>query len=261
MARTAVVNPRRRKRRKSNPKRSHKRRRNYGAALVAREPNRRRARRRRTYGARRRRNPSGGSYLARAQNPGGLGFDQTIDIVPAATAGVWAARWAVAQAGEMEDGEPGIKHALAIWLAASFGGQLIGSVFGDSKTLYAQIGALAFGGDLFLRKRFLKDSEWAKKNISLGDDDSVAIPAGGTYVDAMNNTWVETPDGWALAGMGDDSQLYEDSQGNVYQLGNIPGTYGAGFGAFENASPLGAFENASPLGGARASSESSFGYA
>ena len=259
MARTAVVNPRRRKRRKSNPKRTTRRRRNYGAAIAApREPNRRRARRR-SYGARRRRrNPGGGSYLARARNPLGLSFDQTLDIVPPATAGVWAARWAIAQAGEMEDGEPGIKHAVAAWLAAAIGGSLIGSVFGDGKTIYAQVGALAYAGDLFLRKRFLKDSEWAKKNVYLGDD---ATPAGGSYVDAMGNAWVETPEGWALAGLGDDGQLYEDAAGNVYQLGGLPGTYGAGFGAFEASSPLGAFEASSPLGGARASSESSFGYA
>ncbi len=256
MARTAVVNPRRRHKRKSNPKRSHKRRRrNYGAALapVSRTPNRRR---RRHYGARRR-NP-GRSYLARAKNPA-LDLDSTIDIVPPATAGVWAARWAVAQAGEFEDGEPGIKHALAIWLAASFGADLIGSIFGDSKATFARIAALGYGGDLFLRKRFLKDSEWAKKNISLSGDDDDFAPAGGAYVDAMNNTWVETPQGWAMAGLG-DPQLYEDGQGNVYQLGALPGTYGAGFGAFEASSSIGAFETSSSIGRA-SSADNSFGYA
>lgn len=260
MARTAVVNPRRRRKaRKSNPKRSHKRRRNYGAALAAapRTPNRKR---RRHYGARRR-NP-GRSYLSRAKNPA-LDLDSTIDIVPPATAGVWAARWAVAQAGEFDDGEPGIKHALAIWLAASFGADLIGSIFGESKATYARISALGYGGDLFLRKRFLKDSEWAKKNLSLMGVDEDAAPAGGTYVDAMNNAWVETPQGWSMAGLGDGGTLYEDGQGNVYQLGALPGTYGAGFGAFESASSIGAFEASSSIGhvGRVGSADNSFGYA
>lgn len=231
-----------------------------------REPNRRRSRgkrRRRVYGgSHRRRN---GASLGRVRNSA-VGFEQAIDIVPAATAGVWAARWAVNQAGEFEDGEPGLKHAFAIWLAASWGSELVGAALGEGKGYYAKIGALAFGGDLFMRRRFLKDSEWAKKEISLAGvdadaDNTYRYDQGRDYqtmgaasmVDAMGNRYVQTDQGWALGE--EDGTLYVDEDGNLITLGRL--------GAFENQSPLGAFENTSRLAGfgAVGSTDSSFGYA
>lgn len=250
MAKTAVVNPRRGKKRKSGHKR---RRRNYGAAAAPRNDNpRRRRRRRHAYGAsstgvrrrRRRRNPaiqraySSGGY--RKRNPGHFDIDQVTDTLPAATGGIWAARWAVNMAGPMDAGEkkdePGIKHALAIWLAASFGGQLIGQVFGSAqKGEFARIAALGWGGDLFLRKRFLRDNEWVNKNLTLaGVDDPDDVwnysegqdlngfqsqsALGDSFVDAVGNRYVRTAQGWALAGMG-QPQFVQGEDGQIYQLG------------------------------------------
>lgn len=230
-------------------------------------PRRRSKRRRRVYGgSRRRRNPGYGRIARPRVANSAVGFDAALDILPAATAGVWAARWAVNQAGEFEDGEPGLKHAFAIWLAASWGSELVGAAFGDSKATFAKIAALGFGGDLFMRKRFMKDSTWMKENVSLAGVDA---DAGNTYrysqgrdyqdlgaatmVDALGNRYVQTDQGWALGE--DDGTLYVDEQGNLIMLG-----------AFENQSPLAGFENQSPLGrlgshGSMGSVESSFGYA
>lgn len=277
MPRTAVVNPRRRRRRKA--RKAAKSRRKNPEVMEMNSRRRRRRAKRRYYGAskRRRRNPSSSkgaslaprrsSSAARTKNPA-MGLDDVIQIAPAATAGVWAARWALAQAGEFEDGQPGFKHALAIYLAASFGADVLGSMFGQGKAMYARVGALAFGGDLFLRKRFMKDSSWVKENLSLqGVDDAAATYAysqgrdyanmgAETFVDAVGNRYVQTPQGWALAGMGDDGsgtgQLVMDEEGNVYQLGG-----------FESSSPIGGFESTSPIGalaGRRNAGDSSFGY-
>jgi hypothetical protein len=252
MAKTAVVNPRRHKRSKSGSSPRRRRRRNYGAAAAPRNDNpRRRRRRRHAYAGarthvrrRRRRNPgvqrvySSGGY--RKKNPGMFDIDSVTDTLPAATGGIWAARWAVNMAGPMDAGEkkdePGIKHALAIWLAASFGGQLIGQVFGSSaKGDFARIAALGWGGDLFMRKRFLRDNEWVNKNLTLaGVDDPDDVwgyaeegevsgfqaqsALGDSFVDAVGNRYVKTAQGWALAGMG-EPQFVQDESGQIYQLG------------------------------------------
>jgi hypothetical protein len=238
---------------------------------------------RRYYGgarARRRRNPGGGASLARTRSSSGggiggartkngpIGLGDIFNVMPAATAGVWAARWAVQQAGEFEDGEPGFKHAIAIYLAASFGSDLIGSMFGGNRGAFAAIAALGFGGDLFLRKRFLKDSKWVGENISLqGVDDTATnlYARGATYdgmgadsfTDAVGNRYVQTAQGWALAGDGGSEQLYMDESGQVFQLP-------AGVSGFEASTPIGGFEASTPIGaiGRRrsASSDSSFGY-
>lgn len=200
-----------------------------------------------------------------------MGVDDVIEILPPATAGVWAARWAVAQAGEFEEGEPGLKHAIAIYIAASFGADLIGSVFGGSKATYAKIAALGFGGDLFMRKRFMKESKWVTQNLSLAGVDaadqaytnayshgaSYGTMGDDTFVDAIGNRYVSTPQGWALAGDDDGTgQLYQTEDGQVYQLSG-----------FESTSPIGAFESTSPIGAlaghrlpAASAGDSSFGY-
>jgi hypothetical protein len=245
MAKTAVINPRRRRRRAK--KTTHRRRRrNYGAAAtVARTANRRR---RRTSHHRRRRNPSVPSVYSsggyRRSNPISFNLDHLVEITPAATAGVWAARWGVKMAGPMDNGEPGIKHALAVWLASSLGGQLLGSAFGsEAKGAYATIAALGFGGDLFARKRFFKDTKWVQENIYLeGVDDMEevddtpnysegadlngfqqhsALGAVDTFTDAAGNNYVRTEQGWALAGLG---ETFVDSDGNVFELQGGMGT-------------------------------------
>lgn len=280
MGKTAVVNPRRRRRRakrRSNPKRTRARRRNYGGVqLATRETNKRR-RRRRSYG-RRRRNPS---YSPRAMNPS-MDLERTMDILGPATAGVWGARWAVKLAGPFEDGEPGFKHALAVWLMARFGSDLIGNLFGsESRGTYAQIAALGFGGDLFLRKRFMKDSDWMKKNIELAgvDADDVydysegadldgfqqSSSLGDSFVDAVGNRYVQTARGWALSG---DGQLVQGSDGQVYLLEGGGGSYQypSNYDAMMMDAGVSGFQQSSSLGGlgvprGRASGGNSFGYA
>jgi hypothetical protein len=298
MARTAVVNPRRRRRKKKTTH-HRRRRRNYGAAAstVARSANRRR----RSSHKRRRRNPSTASVYGsggyRRSNPMSFNIDHITDTVPSATAGVWAARWAVKMAGAMENGEPGIKHALAVWLASSLGSQLISSMFGSAaKGEYARIAALGFGGDLFMRKRFMAQTKWVQENLYLdGVDDMDDVPdysdgddmngfqahsaLGDSFTDAAGNTYVATERGWQLAGMG---ETFVDSQGNVFELSGGMGTqdfqYPANYNQLMNGAYMGrmpsdpafgptgsavaGFQSRSALGFGRArSSDSSFGYA
>ena len=174
MARTAIVNPRRKKpRRKSNKRRA------YGRAAA---PKRRRNPR---SPRRRRRNPaqapassvySGGGY--RTKNPDYFNIDRVMDVTPAATAGIWAARWAVKLAGPFDPSTgtsttptPGFKHALAIVVASNVIQGIADSMLGHGKGTFAEIAALGFGGDLFARTRLFNDSQWVKDNLFLGDDD------------------------------------------------------------------------------------------
>jgi hypothetical protein len=261
MATTAVINRRKRRRsakRRSNPKR--RRRHMRGAAASSH-------RRRRS--SRRRRNPQATAAVVKAayqprnyrrQNPQTLAQDMNglMEVLPAATGGVLAARWAVQQAGEFKANEkgvaePGFSHALAIYLAARFGGQMIGSLLGDPhKGTIAAISALGFGGDMFLRLRFMRDNETFKKNFSLAgyDDDAYVDNQDepyadmGAYQDAVGNTWVRTASGWQLSG-------YHDSATEPQRLAG-----------FQSQSALGGFQNQSALGGGAVSNRrSSFGYA
>lgn len=290
MAKTAVVNPKRRRRRKrrrnpSSSNRPRRRRRNYGAAAVVNAPRRRRRRRR--YGAaRRRRNPASPyaptSYYRRP-NPGGGIERMAMDLVrtiPAATGGVMAARFAVRQAGAFEPGkdgvlEPGAKHAVAILIAAELAGRLLGEVNGAAGDA-ARIAALGFGGDLFLRTRFMRDSALIRDHISLQGmgaeeqlyvDDSGQLfqlsgggaalagfqnesALGDSYVDSAGNVFMATPQGWALAGqLGEHFVQTED--GRLYQMSGA--SDGAVLDGFQNESALG-------LPPAYANGSSSFGY-
>lgn len=217
----------------------------------------------------------------RASNPA-MDLDRTMDIIGPATAGVWGARWATSLAGPMEDGEPGFKHAIAIWLFARFGSDLVGSLFGsEAKGTYAQIAALGFGGDLFLRKRFMKDSDWMKKNISLAGVDADAVydysdgqdlmgfqqqsVLGDSFVDAVGNRYVQTAAGWQLAG---DGQLVQGDDGQVYLLEGGGGSYQypANYDAMMQDASVSGFQQQSVLGSlgvprGRSSSNNSFGYA
>lgn len=215
MPTTAIINRRRRSnrsRRKPAVSVTRRRRRNprsYGAAVRTEN------RRRRKTTTRRRRNPaaapqvsvrsaySSAGYRRRPNPSTGIGMfdlDALMQIGPAAGLGMGAARWATKLAGEMDAEGPGFKHAIAIYLAASVGGDVIGSALGDNmKGLYAAIASIGFGVDLFARKRFLKDSEWAEQNLYL-DGFQASSALGQQYTDAAGNQWVLTQGGWQLAG-------------------------------------------------------------
>lgn len=285
MAKTAVVNKRRK--RSGGGSKPKRRRRNYGAAAT--NPPKRRRRRRNPAPAPRRRSNT------RRRNPDPFNMDNIMDTLPAATGGVWLGRWAVKQAGpgEVNDKgqkEPGIKHAIAIWLAATVGADFVANIMGSAtKGEYARIACLGYGGDLFMRKRFMRDSEWVKNNLSLsglGEDWEDEIPdyedeaedytvsgfqaesplgAVNSYTDATGNRYVMTAQGWQLAGnMGaDTSDLVIGPDGSVYQLS------GGGGATYPNDYPqimadaMNGFQSESPLGmrPARADSNNSFGYA
>lgn len=284
MAKTAVVNPKRRKRRKRNPyetavnprRRRKARRRNYGAA--AENPRRRRrasGKRRRSHVGKRRRNPMATtSALGRTRNP--FDFDGLLSVLLPATGGVAAARWALNQAGPFETDPsgkppvPGLKHAFAIWAAAHFGGQLLGQLFGSpAKGEYAKIAALGFGGDLFFRKRFMAESPWVQKNLYLGDVDrgdgiyqenmgtfEASSQIGDAFTDAAGQTYVQTGDGWAVAGLGElgEGSIVQGADGQMYQLsGDTEGSDG-----YQNI--VAGLETGSSLGEPTARHVSSFGY-
>lgn len=291
MAKTAVVN-RRRRRRKSNPKK--KRRRNYGAAQA--NPPKRRRRRRNPLPARRR-SSGGGRRIANPSRP--FDLDQIMEVLPAATGGVWLGRWATKLAGDFEPNdkgipEPGFKHAIAIALAASVGGDMVGNLMGSSAAgERAYIACLGYGGDLFLRRRFFRDSEFVEKNLNLSgignpdDDDeyeyvydyedpgadtvsgfSQTSPLGNvnSYTDAVGNRYVMTNRGWQLAGVGQSQSDYVvGPDGTLYQLsgGVGAGTYPPDYANVMEAAGVGGFASQSRLGmaPARNSEGNSFGYA
>lgn len=286
MPKTAVINPRRDRRgrflkggrkRRSNPApKARRRRRNPSpftqAAYAGREVNRRRRRGRSYYGSarRRRRNPSS-SGITRRNNPS-LGMDEIFDTLPAATLGIQAARFATSMAGPYDLDGPGIGHAIAWWLAAKLGGEMVGSLFGSAaKGSYATIAALGWAGDQLLWKRFFaprpgEDLEkptgikkWATENMYLGDGYYMGgfeqtSPIGATeYVDAMGNRYVSTPEGWGMAG---DGELYQGEDGQLY-LGEgyeYPADY------VEIVNGVGGFEQTSPIGGTMRRGNSTFGY-
>lgn len=259
MARTAIVNPR--KKRKSKPrKRSYGRKRNPGPV---RSYN---ARKRRSAPKRRRRNPSApansvysaGGYRAR-KNPAGdlFDFDYLMDTLPAATAGVLLARYAVKMAGPfevVEKGEaggagkmgPGLKHAFALLVASRYGSQLVGSMLGPDKSRIAEISAMGFAGDLFFRKRLFEDSEWVQTNLYLnGVDDMEEIDQ---EYDEMGGFEQDSALGEPQYVVGPDGTLYQLSG---TQVAPDPAYYPGAVAGFEEDSALGAVP----------SEESSFGYA
>ena len=233
MAKTAVVNPKRKKKKKSTSSgQSRPRRRKprvYGSAATTT--------RRRRRGKRRRRNPTSMSpYNAsggyRRKNPN-LNFDEIMSTLPAATGGVWAARWAVRQAGAFEIDKktgnpvPGFKHAIAVVIAAHFGSQVIGQLLGGSKEAeIAKIAAYGYAGDLFARLRFMQGNEWVNQNISLqGDTEYMAGSSSAlgadSFVDAVGNKYIRTEGGWALAGLGQGEEqgaVVQGPDGELYQV-------------------------------------------
>jgi hypothetical protein len=256
------VNPRRRRRspkrrrnpptaRAANPRR--RRRRYYGAASRRRNPSKRRG------GRRRRRNPSSYGYSSmssRTANPDVFDIDQVMDIMPAATGGIFAVRWGMklagpfevetsknAQGADVQVAVPGIKHAIAGLIAAKFGASLVAQIAGGGpeKEKYALIAGLGFVGDVFARKRLLADNEWAQNNLMLqGVDDC----------DGMSGLQETSQLG------ADDFDYYEDEEGNIYQLpaGSSVDDLMSGL---QETSQLG---GNSPRGMAGAGKRSTFGY-
>ena len=217
---------------------------------------------------------------------------QLLEILPAGTAGVLGARFALRHSGNWtaaKDGvmEPGLMQALAVYLGAVLTGELIGGVFrSPSKGLYAKVAGLAFGGDLFLRQRFLRTQTWYRDNLSLAgydedeaddEEDSTEYydeglvngfqnesALGETFTDSDGVTWAAGPDGdWVpLSGLGlDTSKLVAGPDGTLYQLDGM-----SGFGALDSGPGAGArlagFQAESALGvaAARPNTASSFGY-
>lgn len=202
MGQTAVINPRKKGKRGGKKRKSPRK---YGAAKRRRRsPQRRRPRRR---------NPaaptspySAGGYRQRP-NPNGLMlFNEAVEIIPAGCLGIGASRWAVKQAGEfvtvpgIAEPAPDFKHAFAIYLAATFGADLIGNILGSkAKAQIAKIAAFSWGGDLFVRKRFFADNAWMRENLYMGAMVETSA-LGEEFVDAAGNRYVKTPQGWQLAG-------------------------------------------------------------
>lgn len=271
MAQTKVVNPKRRTRNADGTFKSKGRRKN---------PSRRKTR---AYGSarRRRRNPepaaaapskrsrvrsvySYGGY--RQSNPAGDLFDMDylVEVTPAATMGDFAARFAAKMAGPFEEikttvnGQPvtytapGFKHALAIAIGAHVGGSLTESVLGPGKGALAKVGALAFGGSLFARKRFLRDSAWVRDNILL---DGVDDMDDGNNSDADEMGAFEQR---SAIGADEQPKIVQGPDGNFYVMDEGV----AGMGAFENKSTIGAgnFGNIR-RDPAVVASDTSFGYA
>lgn len=206
MARTAVVNPRKRKRRRPKA---------YGAAK-RRKP-------------RRRRNPNlpqprqsaysstpGGYYRRpnrnRVQNPDFFKLETYTRVAPAATAGNWLARWAVKKAGPFKPDAkgiptPGMEHALFVAAALHFGAPIVGNMFGgggkyNRYSQFAQISGLGYLGDLFMRRRFMRDSAFIKDNLSM-EGFETSTPLGATAPgqshlmrDANGNLYQHTAQGW-----------------------------------------------------------------
>jgi hypothetical protein len=187
-------------------------------------------------------------------------FDELFSVVPAGTAGVLGARFALKQAGAFEDGKPGIWHAVALWVGAHLTGNIVGAVFSQHAGAVAKVGALSYAGDLFARTHLFAGSDWIKNNISLaGEDDE----GGGEEFEMIegfqDQSELGAGGGWALSGMGASGDLIRDNAGNLYQLS------GGGFGLDSGpgaGSRLAGFQPASALGGPRANpnSSSSFGY-
>jgi hypothetical protein len=245
MAQTKVVNPKRKMPprradgtfkkggRRSNPKRrtyahgaaSSRRRRRRNPATTAIAPTQRAAVRS-VY--------SYGGY--RQKNPDMFDMDYLTETVPAATSGVLSARWGAKMAGDFEDVKttvnnqpvtykaPGLKHAVAIVVAAHIGSSVAESMFGAGKGAIAKIAALGYGGNLFVEKRFFRDNDWMRENLLSGVDDDEAEGAVGAF---ENKSTIGQ----------DEPQLVQGPDGNVYQLGD-----------FQQLSALGAFENRSAIG-------------
>lgn len=184
----------------------------------------------------------------RRSNPDMFNIDETLDILPAATAGIMAVRFGLKLAGPLETVTKknsggvdvmvpavGIKHIIAGVIAANLGEGIVASLFGNdaAKGRYAKIAGLGFVGDIIARQRLIGDSDWAKDNLLLN-----GVDCTDEFVD--------------MSGLQEQSQLGEyvqDESGNVYMLPD-------GMSGLVEQSHLGGFTQTSRTQGAG----SSFGY-
>lgn len=218
----------------------------------------------------------------------GSAFKELMEIVPAGTLGITAARFGVKASGAWSPSgsegapgalQPGFAQALGIFLAAHVSSTLVSTLFRSTRAGdVAKIAALSYGGDLFIRTRFLKDSAFYRNNFSLaglGEDDMEeaageyddqglidgfqdASVLGESFEDSSGDVYHSGDRGWALAGMGLDSgpgsgsRLAGMGADSQYAVGNDGTLY-----------QLSGFQPQSALGAtpARANSSSSFGYA
>jgi hypothetical protein len=198
----------------------------------------------------------------RRRNPGMgnlLDFDRAMDVTPAATLGMMMGRWLTKFAGPFEAGvggapQPGVKHALALLIGSKIGSDLVDG-FMPGKGHIAEIAALGFAGDLFLRKRFMMNSPWMMENLYLDGFEMESAIGQSSFVDATGQTYVMTPNGWALAGgVGQEltpGQIFTLPDGTVVQ---VEGEYEDGSDA------MGGFEMESAIGGQYETGDAAMGY-
>jgi hypothetical protein len=201
-----------------------------------------------------------------------MDLDRYVKIIPPAAIGNSIGRFAVKQAGAFDaNGEPGFKHAIAGILGVALGSNLVGNIMRDTRAAeYAYASGLGYLGELFLRKRFLKDSAWYQDNISLaGDDDGYSAPVFDNYMDghqthdlgaelaalgqqsfttADGNQWVQTATGWQMAGISSSPEAAALAM-------PTPTLPGGALRGFQNNSQLSGGDNYG------ASASTSFGYA
>lgn len=153
----------------------------------------------------------------RKRNPSLLDMNTYTKILPPGIAGILLARWAVNMAGPFEDGKPGFKHALAISLMSEVGGKIVGDALGGPREVdIAQIAALSWGGEQFVQKHMLTNSEWAQKNLYLGDAGAGASSGyalGDVVQDATGTKYVLTRGGWEIIG----APMGQNDAGDIVQ--------------------------------------------
>ena len=281
MAKTAVVNRRKGRKRKA-PKR-------YGSAKRKRRRNPSAAAKPSPYS-------SGGYY--RRPNPNMFDMDTYTRTMPAATAGVWFARWAVKMAGPFEPDAQGvpvpvIKHAIAIIAATEFGGKLVGQLLGGRRHRRGLADPRDHLFEVpFSRRPRERPADAFLRHRRLDRVSERALGRLHTYTDPAGNKYVRSGSGGALAGQegwefGQPDEVPSDAEpgdivqtpsGDIFEVmadGNMASrpdltqqlavpTNELPMAGFEQASPLGAFEQASPLGSdsrGRGDTSNSFGYA
>jgi hypothetical protein len=188
---TATVNPKKKSKGKKKKRRNPS---SYGGA-------------KKTAARRRTRTTTPRRSTRRTSNPtwkGLMSFDRYMKILPPAGLGNVAGRLAVKQAGPFVNGEPGMKHAIAGAVGVALGSNLIGTAFRDARAAeYAYASGLGYLMELFMRKRFFKDSPWYQDNVSLEGD--------SRFDQRMDGCQQQNPCGKA-------GEVYHMPNGEVHQI-------------------------------------------
>lgn len=179
--------------------------------------------------------------------------------MPAATAGIFAVRFAMKLAGPLEQidvkddsgnaaaagttvkvGAVGIKHAIAGIIGANIAHGIAASMLGgDAKGRYAQIAGLGFVGDIFARQRLLAGSKFVNDNLLLSgvDCEDVIVDDDGSFSGLQESS--------ALG------QLFQDENGQYWQVPD------ANMSGLQSQSNLGQIAMSRGSGGGR---RSTFGF-